>query len=322
MHGLHPRFLDRRDPLATKSRSGRRPLEDVFYFFADCPFLDIGITRRMHANHRRYWADYTFADGYPYGLTPEISDRETVSRLRGLAAEGTGAPAAGQLFSLIRKDINSFDIETEISPVDLRMLRVSLTADTERNFLLLSRIVDGGGRDAESVCRFLSEQPRSLRTLPAFFPIQIVERCPQACSYCPYPRVWRRYPVEDGLMPVESFSALVSKISRSAGTPSSTSPSGASPPCIRAIFEIIGAALQEPGLDLVIETSGIGWQPGIFSRVRAVLRQAAHLDRLPGCVHRGDVPEAARAADSPRRSGPRRSSWPCSPPRRGSRRCA
>ena len=34
------------------------------------------------------------------------------------------------------------------------------------------------------------------------------------------------------------------------------------------IFDIIGAVLGQPGLSLVIETSGVGWKPDIFSRVR------------------------------------------------------
>ena len=87
----------------------------LFYFFADCPFLDSELAARMHANHVRYWADYTFADGYPYGVTPEILTRETVNRLRGMA-DGTGSPRRDSLFTIVKKDINSFDIETEISP--------------------------------------------------------------------------------------------------------------------------------------------------------------------------------------------------------------
>ena len=72
-------------------------VDDVFYFFADCPFLDIEITRRMHANHQRYFADYTFADGYPYGLTPEILTKDTVGRLRGLPVKA-GGPGQGNDF--------------------------------------------------------------------------------------------------------------------------------------------------------------------------------------------------------------------------------
>ncbi len=90
--------------------------EDIFYFFADCPFLDLSITERMHRNHRRYWADYTFADGFPQGLTPEILTRETASRLRGMASAEAGLPDRETLFTVIRKDINSFDIETELAP--------------------------------------------------------------------------------------------------------------------------------------------------------------------------------------------------------------
>jgi spiro-SPASM protein len=242
--------------------------EDIFYFFADCPFLDIAITQRMHSHHRQYWADYTFADGYPYGLTVEIMKNETVSRLRGLAGEGKKPPERDTIFSLIRKDINSFDIETEISPTDLRMLRVSLSADTERNFLLLSRIVAGGGRDADSVCRFLAEQPRSLRTLPAFFPVQIVERCPQACAYCPYPLAGGDILSKTGSMTLESFAALVGKISAFCGDAVIDVSLWGEPSLHPRIFEVVGEVLRQPGLDLVIETSGIGWPPGTFSRVR------------------------------------------------------
>src|SRR5208282_1709243 len=136
----------------------------------------------------RYWADYTFADGYPFGITPEILTRDTVNRLRGMA-DPAGPPRRDTLFSILKKDVNSFDIETEISTHDMRLLRLSLTADSRRNFLLLSRIAAAGVKDAEAACAFLLNQPESHRTLPSFFPIQVVERCPQACTYCPYPLV-------------------------------------------------------------------------------------------------------------------------------------
>ena len=129
--------------------------DDVFYFFGDCPLLDPGLAARMHENHRRYFADYTFADGFPVGLAPEILRRETAARLRTLAGDGADArrrPDRESLFTVIRRDINSFDIETELSPVDLRMLRATLCADSERNFLLLSRVMQRGGNDAESAC--------------------------------------------------------------------------------------------------------------------------------------------------------------------------
>jgi spiro-SPASM protein len=249
-------------------------VDDIFYFFADCPFLDIEITGRMYANHRRYFADYTFADGYPYGLTPEILTKDTVVRLRELAGEGRGAPDRETIFTLVKKDINSFDIETEISPTDMRMLRVSLCADFERNFLLLRRIVRNGGRDAKSACGLLGEKPEILRTLPAFFPIQIVEQCPHACAYCPYPLFGGDILSKTGLMSVESFSSLLAKIASFAGEAVIDISLWGEPALHPRIYDMVAAVLGHPGLDLVIETSGVGWQPGVFSKIGTTLSRS------------------------------------------------
>ena len=240
--------------------------DHLFYFHGDCPFLDRELAARMHATHVRYWADYTFADGYPAGISVEILTRETVKRLRSMA-DGAGAPRRDTLFSVLKKDINSFDVETEISSHDMRLLRLSLTADSNRNFLLLSRIVQAGIRTAEAACAFLREQPESHRTLPAFFPIQIVERCPQACSYCPYPRFGGDIMKKTGAMPVETFSRLVRKIADFSGDAVVDISLWGEPALHPRIEDVVHAALEVPGIDLVIETSGIGWPAGALSRI-------------------------------------------------------
>ncbi|HEY9593071.1 MAG TPA: spiro-SPASM protein [Spirochaetia bacterium] len=242
--------------------------EDLFYFFADCPFLDAGITARMHAQHRRYWADYTFADGYPWGLTPEILTRETVGRLRGMAVPAADAPSRDTLFTVIKKDINSFDIETEIAPTDMRLMRLSLSADTERNFLLLQRVVTAGGRDAQGVCAILDLNREIHRTLPAFYPVQIAERCPQACSYCPWPVARGDVLSLSGLMEPADFDRIAGKIAAFSGDATIDISLWGEPSLHPRVFDIIGAVLSRPGLDLVVETSGIGWEKGLFARVR------------------------------------------------------
>lgn len=255
------------DLIAEMEKAGQG-FEDIFYFFADCPFLDPVIASRMHASHRRYWADYTFSDGFPLGLTPEILTQQTVSRLRGMSTADSGAPDRETLFAVIRKDINSFDIETELAPADLRLLRVSLSADTERNFLLLKRIVEKGGHDTESICRVLQEEPKILRTLPAFFPVQIVEGCPHACSYCPYPVFAGDVTRKTGVMDSGQFSSLAQKIAALCGDAVIDISLWGEPAFHPEIFEIMGSVLRTPGLSLVIETSGVGWDHGLFSRVK------------------------------------------------------
>jgi spiro-SPASM protein len=251
--------------------------DDIVYFFGDCPFLDAGLAARMLENHRRYFADYTFADGFPYGLSAEILRGEAARRLRSLAGDGPDArkaPDRETLFTVIKKDINSFDIETELSTVDLRMLRASLAADSERSFLLLSRLVERGGRDADTTCRLLQESPEILRTLPAYFPIQIAERCPQSCSYCPYPVVGGDPTKRGGLMPVESFESLLDKIERFVGDAVIGVSLWGEPSLHPDILGLVSRTLSRPGLDLVIETSGIGWSPGAFEKVRSASSRA------------------------------------------------
>jgi spiro-SPASM protein len=248
-----------------KAASG---FEDIFYFHADCPFLDLSIARKMHANHRTYWADYTFADGFPQGLTPEILTRETAGRLRGMSSGDSGLPNRETLFAVIRKDINSFDIETELAPVDMRLLRVCLSADTERNYKLMKRIVEKGGHDTESICRILREEPGILRTLPAFFPVQIVARCPYACSYCPYPVFAGDVTKKNAVMDPEKFAALAAKIAAFSGDAVVDISLWGEPSLHPEIDQIMSSVLSTPSLSLVVETSGVGWNQDVFHRVR------------------------------------------------------
>ncbi len=243
----------------------------LLYVYADCPLLDPELARRMLDSHRRYFADYTFADGYPYGLAPEIIKAEALPALAALAGEGAEPVRRDTLFELIRRDINAFDLETEISPEDLRLLRVSLTADTRRNFLLLQRLVEKEARDTASVCRSLRESPEILRTLPAFFSVQIVEGAPHDFIGSPY---FRARPgltpgVKAGEMPAERFERLAEEIEAFCGDAVVGISLWGEAAWHGAFPRVAAAVLERPGLRLVVETAGIGWGDGALEAVRA-----------------------------------------------------
>jgi spiro-SPASM protein len=248
--------------------------DNLFYFFADCPLLDSALSTRMLDNHRKYYADYTFADGYPCGLSPEILKPAVLAPLLELAEKYQ--PAAGEepirgqdrgaLFELIKKDINAFDIETELSPVDLRMMRAELCADCRRNLLLVQRVVQAGAQDAEAVCRILEKQPEILRTLPSFFSVQIVAGCPQLCSYCPYPRFGIKETGKQAQMELRDFNRILEQMHTFCGE-ATLSVSLWGEPAYHGEFADLAAAALEQGLRLVVETSGIGWPEGVFARI-------------------------------------------------------
>jgi spiro-SPASM protein len=245
--------------------------DDIFYYFADFPLLDTMVAARMHENHKKYFAEYTFADGYPAGLAPEILRVETVGRLQAIAAgipELAGA-AAGRdtLFSIIQKDINAFDIETELAPKDQRMLRASLSADCERNARLVEALLARGAADAETVMAALDADPGILRTLPAFFNVQVVAQCPQSCSYCPYPATAGDPRTLGGAMPVDRFEALLERIEGFAHDAHVGISLWGEPALHPDIEGLVAAACRRPGIRLVVETAGVGWRPGALASI-------------------------------------------------------
>ncbi len=244
--------------------------DNLFYFFADCPLLDSGLASRMLENHRKYYADYTFADGYPLGLAVEILRPGVLPVLAELAGKCPEVQASdrGAVFEVVKKDINSFDIETELAPDDLRLLRLTLASDTRRNHLLLTRLLEAGATDAESACRLVQERPELLRTLPAFDSLQIVAGCPQLCSYCPYPRFGIERTGKQGEMELPRFESLAEKIREFSGD-AVLSVSLWGEPAYHSRFPELAAAVRQRGLRLVVETSGVGWDPAVIAQVAA-----------------------------------------------------
>lgn len=239
----------------------------VYVAWADCPLLDPVLAGALAERHIQYGAEYTYADGWPYGFAPEILAPSTAGILYKLLGDADGPVERDTLFGVIQKDINAFDIETEISPVDLRHYRLCMAADSKRNLLILSRFMEAGFRSAQDAETFIREKPELLRTLPAFFSIQVSGGCPQACSLCPWPvygsagempgtGVMRRKDV----MPKAAFEKLLCTIAGFAGDGVIDLSLWGEISLHPEKMELIRMVLANPSLSLIIETSGIGWK--------------------------------------------------------------
>ncbi|MDR2536141.1 MAG: spiro-SPASM protein [Treponema sp.] len=250
---------------------------DLTYFaWADCPFLDPELTKTIAERHLRYVAEYSYSDGLPYGLSPELLAPGVAAILSKILGDNDGPVERDALFSVIQKDINAFDIETVISPVDLRRHRLSLTADSKRNLLLLSRFAEAGFSGPQDAERFIREKPELLRTLPNFYPIQVSAACPQTCSLCPYPRfnaanipLHERKDFLDPVAFVELLDAICAFsedgiIDLSLWGELSLHPEK---------MHLIRSVLSRPNLSLIIETSGIGWKTGELEALAEEARQ-------------------------------------------------
>ncbi len=259
------------------------PPEALVLVKGDEPFLDLELTLKMLAAHRRYRAEYSFADGYPAGLAPEIVHPRILPALQALAAKSPRPPARDWLFTVIQGDINSFDIETEISPKDLRDRRIVLACDTKRNLLLVERFLAAGLRNAATALDMIPSHPELARTLPAFVAVQVVGGCLQTCALCPWPALGAAAGLgvleRRDSMPLARFDALMGGLSAFSGDAVVDLSLWGEPSLHPEFPQLVDAVLSKPGLSLIVETSGLGWGPGVLEAIAA-----RHPDRIDWIV--------------------------------------
>ncbi len=239
----------------------------IFYMYGDCPFLDLNTFERMYKNHIRYFAQYSFADGNPYGTAPEILSTEIAGALKVLAEKNLSPVERDTVFKTIQKDINSFDIETDISEKDLRLLRISLTADSKRNFLLLERLASENRTTEKEIVEIIEEKGEILRTLPAYYQVQVSGKCFQKCSYCPYPSINPDLLDSKEFMSSEKFSIILDKIHRFSEDAVIALSLWGEPLANPELEEIIDAAMKYDKFSVLIETSGLGLDKQLASRL-------------------------------------------------------
>lgn len=250
--------------------------DSVLYLQADSPFTDPALAGRLLALHDRYRAEYTYADGYPPGFSPEILSTRALPNLRELAAKNDRSVDRDALFAVLQKDINAYDIETELSPVDLRTLRFSPVCDTRRNALAAERLWAEGVRSADDAIRLLPERPDLLRTVPAFLWVQVSGPCAQSCSYCPYPLMAGDPRQATGFMPADRFGDLMAQAEALCDDLVVDLSLWGEPSLHPQIAELAEAVLARPRFSLIMETSGIGWRPGVAERIARLAGSRAH----------------------------------------------
>jgi spiro-SPASM protein len=252
-----------------------------YYAWADTPFLDPALAAALADRHLKYGAEYSYADGWPYGFAPELLSPGTAGILAKIAGEDQGPVERDSLFAVLRKDINAFDIETEISPVDLRSLRLSLSADSKRNLLLMTRFVKAsatGLPTAAGAEGIIAGKPEILRTLPAFYPIQVAGGCPQSCAICPWPRLGAKAGTavtgRKDFLDLAQFEALLDKIATFSGDAVIDISLWGETALHPQKMELIRMVLARPELALVIETGGIGWNEDELEAAAALAASA------------------------------------------------
>ncbi len=241
----------------------------AIFAWADCPFLNKKLTEKLIEYHETYKAEYTFAEGFPYGLAPEVIHTGTVKILLGLAkAKGfeDASIERDSLFSIIKTDINSFEIETYIANYDWRYLRLQLCCSNKRNTLACERLFDIAENELQDAhaLSFAAEKSSSVqRTLPAFYNVQVFSSTSIQTVYEPS---IGNYSIEK-----EAFSKLLTKIEKFSDD-AVISLSFLSDPLYHTDFLLfVREVLSHKNLSVLVETDGLQISEEIIREVKTLV---------------------------------------------------
>jgi spiro-SPASM protein len=119
--------------------------DNIIYLFADTPLVDTSITKEMISLHTGEFAEYTYGEGFPVGIAPEIVKVDLFPKLASLLEKENPVAVRDSIFTGLSKEINSFDIETYFAKEDLKLMRIELTTSSKRNALLVERVIKNLG---------------------------------------------------------------------------------------------------------------------------------------------------------------------------------
>lgn len=242
---------------------------EIVFAYLDQPFLNVELTRRLLARHREFRAEYTFADGYPTGLAPEIVSGRAVTHLLQMADDVTRVDRSG-LFPIVQKDINRLDVETELSAVDQRLLRLHLCVDTRANLLACERLAEGAPHAIDEWAAHVDARRGLHRTLPRFVSVQVIEQEVQRLAYSPYPLLRDDVRAPGRAMDPDRFVRLVDEIETLAPEAVVHLSLWGELALHRQALGLVRTVLAKPALRLLVETSGVGWSTGAAAELLAI----------------------------------------------------
>lgn len=241
------------------------------FTFADFPFVNVEITEKMIKTHISSKAEYTFADGYPYGFSPEIIDAGALnilfelSKMQNLTEKSFGRTS---IFDVMKGDINSFEIETEIADEDFRNLRFEFECSTKSGINLCKNLYDssknqkdeinlskGNSFDLIELSRFAKNLAELHLNLPSFYNIQLTNKNFLKSVYSPFSKIFDF--TSDKEIPFEQFKILIKKIADFSEN-ATVSLSFFGEPFLHSQFvECVAEVLSHKNLSLFIETDGL-----------------------------------------------------------------
>lgn len=261
----------------------------AIYSWADLPLLNTTLTEKLIDHHVESLSEYCFADGYPYGLTPEIIHPGTINILSNLCKVTEKFQnkeiTRDFLFELMKTDINSFEIETILALNDYRTYRFSFSCGNKSDTSFCQKIYEFADKinpsktDIDTLCEKAISNENLLINLPSFYNIQISSNCSGKCTYCPYPQKYlEKYdknPCETSeFMQLDSFTKIIENVNEFSGEAVVSLSMWGEALKNPNLIEFIKKIMEYSGLSVLIEISGEKVDKNLFNTIAEVINKA------------------------------------------------
>ncbi|SEP75537.1 spiro-SPASM protein [Treponema bryantii] len=265
--------------------------ETAVFSFIDLPFLDKKLSQKIIDSHITYKSEYTFADGYPYGFSPEALNAGTIGILAELSKTtqvslGEQPVSREGLYNLIKTDINSFDVETVIADSDWRLLRLSFHCGKKDNFMQCKALFDAASKedfdDVEKLSAIASKNTACLKTVPGFYNIQIADKVAFDSIYSPYCKAYGEKfgssPLSlssDTFMAFDKITSLIDKIAGFSENAVIGLSAWGEPLNHPDFLKIVEKILSYQGLSVFLETDGLSVTSELCQKLSEIVNKAA-----------------------------------------------
>ena len=238
--------------------------EDITIVNVGNPFYDVDFTAQLLERHEKYIADYTYGLGYPDGLSPSIIRKDIIKELIPLI-ENDGEIKKDYLFYAISKDINSFDIETILSDIDLRIYRISFgCADIGEEIFTLNLYNEfSGDLSIDEIVQYLNKNTDKFFTTIYLLILEITNYSKVGSLY--YPEI-KESRVELSIEKIKKF------VDRLAGENSNLHVilGGLGDPLEHPDFFNIVKYITDKNLELIVESNGYNIDDSFVEKLKNI----------------------------------------------------
>lgn len=222
-------------------------VDDIFISPLEAPFLDVQAMGDLFRQHKEYKAEYSFAEGYPEFLFAQVLDVGLCAILSSFVGEDESRVSHAFVFDIIKKDINSYDIETLVAPQDARMLKLRFLVETKRDLLLCKQFE---GITAANYTQFLQDAPLKAKTLPRYYMIELHPEHLRRPIYVP-PQKTAEKPMQ-----AEDFRVIIEKIAQFSDDAIISLSLYGEPLLHKEFVQFVKEILSYKNLSVLVETHG------------------------------------------------------------------